>query len=73
MRKQLITAGGRENGRERESEVGRLVLRRMPIDAAASLHSREDNREREGGREGEGKIYTHRVEQTVSAGLNLKV
>ena len=43
MRKQLITAArGRESGR------GRLVLRRMPMDAAAaaaSLHSGEDNRE----------------------------
>ena len=48
MRKQLITAGGRERERER----GRLVLRRMPMDAAAaaSLHSGEDNREEEGER-----------------------
>ena len=32
------------SSRERERERGRLVLRRMPMDAA-SLHSGEDNRE----------------------------
>ena len=57
MRKQLITAtaGGKKEGRNKEdgreeSEVGRLVLRRMPMDAA-SLHSGEDNRQREGGKD----------------------